>query len=395
MNGERVTAPSSAQSVSSDDADIARLFARLQGLRELNEVHAELVEQATAAQQAAEVGFAIDAAVRLPESILNRAGEPPLEILGDAYRHQSQAAPAWIGELRVRIAARNLANALAQQLREHLDKRLTSATQPPRESSFQIDFNLDQARLGCLRLRNRSGHSVSGCLIQVRVVPDPERAARLQAVEEFSVLPLLFGATLSSVVDRKQLNALLPQYFALEQLSSVFVPELQPGAVVDLSAADSRFALTLAKSVQVSVWPAGFSPLSKPVGGLSELQDRLAIEACGGAQQLIRRAKQVAESDPAEALRLLKRAKQATESDPPLETARKSVHDEIVKSLKARQAAVRKEIGEASADVQRLNSDVAAQPKNSGLRARYEAAKQKLQKLEDEASWLRTVLELR
>lgn len=230
----------------------------------------------------------------------------------------------------------------------------------------------------------------------IRTTPDPARASQVRAFEDFGLLPVLFGATLSSVVDRKAVNALYTRYLSTDQTMIVYVPNLPTGASVELPACESLHFLTLAQSCQVSIWPAGYARLSRAVPGLAAIQQRLAPATPGSEPAaLIAKAKSIATSDPGEALRLLKQVSKLPTTDAALQAECKSVHDPIVRSLKDRQRDINRDIKEASAEKQRLGTRVAEEPKNNALRNQYEAATSRLDRLNEDAARVRALLELR
>lgn len=122
LDGQRVTQDETpealASAASSDDARLAELTALFNSVREIHEAHQRLVRDAQASTDRAVGGFALDAAVRLAQSLSDRDDAPPIGIIGDAYSRQSKIASAWLEELFVRLVGRSACNLLADRLRD-------------------------------------------------------------------------------------------------------------------------------------------------------------------------------------------------------------------------------------------------------------------------------------
>ena len=393
LAAEALTAPALPS-----DVEAGELTAAFQRARDLAAVVAEgkqLEIAARAQTEAAARGFVIDAALRISESVFEKDDTALIGILGDGYTRQSQIHSAWRAELLNRHVARSIHNRMVDDLTTFADARFGAATAAAPKSRLEFAFVGSGRRIGALRIINRGEEALDDVMFVVRIRPQAQLVSRMSAVEDYGVFPLFVGATVEAVEERQRVNELYRDYLAGQVSAFVHVTSLPKSLSLEVPIYPDPRALLLAEECEVCCWGGGMESSRTTVGGLTSAKKQIAaFRTVPEQRELIAQSRQLAQRDPAEALRRLKIVERSS-PDATIETERKAVHDPIVRDLDARRDKLLKEIEELDADLQRKGSEVAASPKDARLRDQYERLKKQKQAKKDEAQALKEILELR
>lgn len=374
---------------------------------ELRGVHEALLEAVKIDSAVSAVGFAADALRRLGQAIADRDDAPPLELLGDAYSRQNQTLTTRVLELTARHAGLSLQNRLTDEIRAYAAGLVVEATKTP-NGMVSVDFVPDGERKGFVRVRNRTGAAIHGCLVVVELVPDPERAKRVQAVEDFGILPILLGGSPEDVIARKELNERNVRFLSTPQTRVVWIRDFPSAGVVEFPPCSSPSFFFLARSCEVALWPSNGAPRIVTVPGIARVQTVAAESAnsatprAGGAppagsdpRREIEQLKKNASTDPAAVLVRLRALREASGGDAALQAEYEALRKSIVADYQEKQRANTAAIKTASAEVQKANEAWAADRHNESLRTRHTAAKKRLEDLKDEGGRIRTILAAR
>lgn len=257
------------------DQELLALFATMGMIDELHELHDDLVARAKNSSAIAQVQFAARALKRLVEAISDD-GEVPIELVGDAYVSESAALPAWKRELQARCVGRALCNKLAADLSVFSDSRRGHSAGITRKGGIVAEFVLEGQHQGFVRVHNKNNEELKNVLILVRSCPQPNAAKRVKVVDDFGLLPLVLGGTLSSVKDRKDVNELLQRYTAMDQVWIVFASSIPARGSLEMLACESPQFLMMLKQAQVSLWSDERTVLNREVKGLADVQGLIA-----------------------------------------------------------------------------------------------------------------------
>jgi len=260
--------------LASRDPGLAELALAINQMRECHELHQRLVKEVKSSSDQAVIGLTVDLLMRLAQAVKERADGPPPEIIGDAFTRQSEVLPAWKQELTAQFTGRSLANVAGERLRAYADGHKADATTSPATAKLACEFVESGPHRSFIRITNRSKSSIPGCLLLVHTVPDPVRAGAVRAIEDFGFLPVLFGAPIGSVTDRKQINDLYIRCVSIDRTIAVFVPEFPAGGIVEMIPCDSPGTLAIAQSCEISFWPVGFASGTRKVSGLAVVQSK-------------------------------------------------------------------------------------------------------------------------
>ncbi|MEQ1735185.1 MAG: hypothetical protein ABL886_01990 [Rhodoglobus sp.] len=391
----------------SKDEGLRELATLVLQMRELHDVHGVLVEAVKLNSAGSALGFTYDVLRRLGTAIRNREDAPPIELVGDLYERQNQVLSTWKLELTARYSGLSLSNLVADKVRAYADERLAPIDAKPPAGSVAIDFVPDGERRGFVRLRNRTGQDIAGCLVVIRVVPDADRVRSIQAVEDFGILPVLFGGSADDVIERKELNALNVRFLSTPQSKLVWIGDFPASAVVEVPPCDSPSFFLLARSCEIALWPSGCVPRSLAIPGLAKVQAVAGVPVTAGTsggvkpppqsdpRRELEQLKRAASADPISVLGRLRALRESPASDSTLQTDCEALRKSIVADYQEKQRVNTAAIQVASAEKQKANEDWAAHPGNAAFEARHTAAKKRLEELKKEGGRIRQVLAAR